>query len=109
MKAIVLFISAFLLTACATGLVERDGLPTGVTLLESFDGTCRTDVYIEDDVLVNRGESKVIELDENRPLDWECMADPAADTFDIDCPAGTDYIRVINGSDSDRFTVECFG
>lgn len=110
MRILPLFLfPCLLLTACATGLVKRDALPADATLLGSIDGACRTVVYIEDGVPTRPGETSVIEMESRRPLDWECLADPAADKEDFDCPAGTQFLRVRHTGEEGRFTVECFG
>jgi hypothetical protein len=101
---------ALLLAGCVI-TSEREGLPTGATLLGSEDGYCDGPVEIEGDpdVVVDEGESTTVAV-EDGDVDWQCIAaDATSDAGEFDCPDGTDYVRISRDEDESDFTLECFG
>jgi hypothetical protein len=90
---------------------EREGLPTGVTLLGSERGYCDGPLEIEGDpdVVVDEGESTTVAVDDDDDIGWECMAGDSEREGEFDCPDGTSYIRITREDDEDEFDLECFG
>lgn len=99
------------LAGCVVTTSEREGLPTGVTLLESDEGSCDGPIEIEGDpdVLIDEGESTTIAVTDDDDIDWECMAGSSPDEGEFDCPDGTSYIRITRDEDDSEFTLECYG
>lgn len=101
----------FVLAGCVVESLERDSLPTGVTLLDSDDGHCDGVLEIEGspDLTVDAGEETVIAVDDGDDIEWECLADYEEEDGEFDCPVGTSYIRVWRDEDDPEFTMECYG
>jgi hypothetical protein len=108
-SAICVLLLAFLAGCVVTA--ERDGLPTGVTLLDSEDAYCDGPIEIDadPDVVIDQGESATVALDDDDNVDWECQEGSDSDDGEFDCPDGTSYVRITREEDDADFTVECFG
>ncbi len=102
----------FFTTGCVSDNVEREGLPTGATLLDSDEASCDGIVELEgnSDVAVGEGESKTFAIDDEDDMDWQCVSDSSVQKGgDLDCPDGTDYVRITRNEDEDDFRIECYG
>jgi hypothetical protein len=89
---------------------ERDGLPTGVTMLGSDAGYCDGPIEIDadPDVVVDDGESTTIAVDDDE-IDWECTAGSPRAGGELECPDGTTHVRITREEGDEEFTLECFG
>jgi hypothetical protein len=120
------------------GLGEEAGnatLPSGARLLDSEQGECDGMVQVDPDTLEGEGESlddmddgddmddvdseffvesgqnATFELDEDGDDDvgWTCIGeDGDSDSHTMNCPDGTDYVRVTRADDGDDVLLECF-
>ncbi|HEX7036326.1 MAG TPA: hypothetical protein VF210_11155 [Pseudomonadales bacterium] len=98
------------LGGCVINTAEREGLPTGVTLLETEEGYCDGPIEIDadPDVMIESGESTTIALDDGDGLDWACVGD-SRDYDELDCPEGSAYVRITREEDAEEFSFECYG
>ena len=101
----------FVLAGCVVESMERDGLPTGVTLLDSDEGQCDGALEIDGDpdLSIDEGEETVVAMDDGEELEWECLGEYDRDEGEFECPAGTSYVRVFRDEDDPEFTLECYG
>ncbi len=120
------------------GLGEQAGnaiLPTGAGLLDSNQSECDGMVQVDPDTLegtgtglddvadiddmddvddefvVESGQNATFELDEDGDDDvgWTCVdEDGDSDSHTVNCPDGTDYVRVTRANDGDDVLFECF-
>lgn len=111
MRGLIFCLLAMLVAGCVVTTPERDELPTGVTLLGSDDVYCPGAMAIEGDpdVVVDEGESSVFAVNGDDDVDWHCLSEVKPDSGDMDCPDGTDYVRVSRDGDEPEFTLECYG
>jgi hypothetical protein len=100
-----------LLGGCVVTTTEREGLPNGVTLLDSDQGLCSGTVEIDGhpDVRIDEGEQSVLAVDDDEDIEWQCITDLDSDEGEFECPDGTEYIRVSRDEDDSEFTLECYG
>jgi hypothetical protein len=109
MRYVALWPLALLMAGCVV-TAERDGLPTGVTLLGSEDGYCDGPIEIEadPDLVVEGGESTTVAVEDGE-VDWQCLVGDTPDEGEFDCPEGTDYVRISRDEGEAEFRLECFG
>lgn len=105
-----ILLMALLLGGCVVNTAERDGLPTGVTLLDSDEGYCDGPIEFDSDpdVVIEPGETTTLALGDGDDVEWTCLSDMRDhDTFD--CPDGTSYVRITREEDAEEFALECYG
>lgn len=111
MRGTMLCLLMLWMAGCVVATSEREQLPTGVTLLGSDEADCDGPIQIEGDpdVQVDPGETTVVVVDDDDDIDWQCMAEAIPDAGELDCPAGTSYVRITREQDESDFTMECYG
>lgn len=109
--ALLMLLAPLMLTGCVVSNVERESLPTGVTLLDSDQGVCDGPLQIEDNpnLIVEESEDITFVVDDEDDIDWQCLTDSYPRDGEADCPDGTSYVRVSREEDEAEFTLECFG
>ena len=93
----------------------QERLPTGVTLLGADDTACRGVLMLEsgvrgesDDVRrIGSGQFAVFEI-ESENVGWVCLGE-ATQSDTMECPSGTNYVRVSRNRDDDNVLFECYG
>lgn len=123
-----LLVSLSLLAACAAtapGLGDEAGsttLPSGLTLLDSDEGSCDGTVQVADEMVAGRGaglerefyvepgENATFELDERYDeLEWACIGSGSPDVDSMRCPRGTSYLRITRATSGGELLFECYG
>lgn len=110
--------------ATAPGLGDEAGgtsLPSGLTLLDSDEGSCEGTVQVADEMVdgdggldselyVEPGENATFELSERYDeLEWACVDSGSPDVDTMRCPRGTAYVRITRASIGDELLFECYG
>lgn len=123
-----LLVPLSLLAACAAtapGLGDEAGsttLPSGLTLLDSDEGSCNGTVQVagemveghgaglEREFYVEPGENATFELGERYDeLEWACIGSGSPDVDSMRCPRGTSHLRITRATSGGELLFECYG
>jgi hypothetical protein len=91
---------------------DRYGLPRDAEMLKADDTECQGALLASglqgasDVQSVGRGEQRVFQV-EYQNVPWACLSPKTARSGTMECPNGTQYVRITHQADVAKF--ECFG
>lgn len=123
-----MLVPLYLLAACAAtapGLGDEAGsttLPSGLTLLDSHEGSCDGTVQVASEMIddgreglrnqyfVEPGENATFELAERYDeIEWACVGQGSAAVDSMRCPRGTSHVRITRATTGGELLFECYG